>query len=208
MRGQRFVVMLLALLGVAYAARYRKPLLLRVPTTRKSTAESSPAEPEVEEAKPTGHVFGWTFVVVACTAVVAGGALALAIRTALWHKPAVATASAAAPAGAPSAGSSADPAGAASDEPLAGLKISKVSFAPGELKLQISNPQSTSSRIGLVTVNDAIVVFSIVGKPIIEAGGTRSVVAHYDWVNSQPVSVGVTTGNGIESTTDAETPAA
>jgi hypothetical protein len=183
------LVALVALLVGTVAFHRRRRQIVPVPQLEPAIPYDAKA-PASDDGE--GRGLGWTLVVLACTAVVAAGALAVAIRTALWPQPTTAVAA-----------SPAEP-----EEASPGLQISDVAFVAGELRFAVSNPQSSADRISLVTVDDAIVAFHTNGTPSIEANGSRQVVVHYDWVPGQPVHVGVTTGSGIESTADAEAPAA
>jgi ZIP family zinc transporter len=90
--------------------------------------------------------------------------------------------------------------------------IRRVEFKPGEIKIRVTNPQRDDLTIASVTVDDAIVPFSVDGDR--ELGRLRSanVVVPYTWVEDDPISVGVTSSTGIETTKEiaaaVETPGA
>jgi len=90
--------------------------------------------------------------------------------------------------------------------------IRRVEFRPGEIKVRVTNPQRDDLTIASVTVDDAIVPFSVDGDR--ELGRLRSatIVVPYDWVEDEPISVGVTSSTGIETTEEIaaafETPGA
>jgi zinc transporter, ZIP family len=84
--------------------------------------------------------------------------------------------------------------------------IRRVEFKPGEIKIRVTNPQPEDLTIASVTVDDAIVPFSVDGNR--ELGRLRSatIVVPFEWVEDDPISVGVTSSTGIE--TVKEIPAA
>jgi zinc transporter ZupT len=90
--------------------------------------------------------------------------------------------------------------------------IRRVEFKPGEIKIRVTNPQRDSLTIASVAVDNAIVPFSVDGGR--ELGRLRSatIVVPYAWVEDEPLSVGVTSSSGIETTHDiaaaVETPGA
>ncbi len=78
--------------------------------------------------------------------------------------------------------------------------IRRVEFKPGEIKIRVTNPQHDALKIASVTVDDAIVPYSVDGDR--ELGRLRSatIAVPYDWVEEEPISVGVTSSTGIETT--------
>jgi zinc transporter ZupT len=78
--------------------------------------------------------------------------------------------------------------------------IRRVEFKPGEIKVRVTNPQHDDLTIASVTVDDAIVPYSVDGDS--ELGRLRSatIVIPYDWVKDDPISVGVTSSTGIQTT--------
>ena len=90
--------------------------------------------------------------------------------------------------------------------PLDKFDIRRVEFSPGEIRIRVTNPQREELTIASVTVDDAIVSFSLDGPS--ELGRLRSsaIVVPYDWVDGDPIAVGVTSSTGIE--TVKEIPAA
>jgi ZIP family zinc transporter len=90
--------------------------------------------------------------------------------------------------------------------------IRRVEFKPGEIRIRVTNPQRDDLTIASVTVDDAIVPFSVDGDS--ELGRLRSatIVVPYDWVEEEPISVGVTSSTGIQTTDEiaaaVETPGA
>jgi len=86
------------------------------------------------------------------------------------------------------------------------FEVRRVVFEPGEIRIRVTNPQRETLTIASVTVDDAIVPFTLDGPQ--ELGRLRSstVVVSYDWVEDEPITVGVTSSTGIE--TVEEIPAA
>ena len=84
--------------------------------------------------------------------------------------------------------------------------IRRVELSPGEIRIHVTNPQRDSITIALVTVDDAVVSYGLDGPK--ELGRLRSstIVVPYDWVEDEPLLVGVTSSTGIE--TAHEIPAA
>jgi ZIP family zinc transporter len=77
--------------------------------------------------------------------------------------------------------------------------VRRVEFSPGEIRIKVTNPQREDLMIASVTVDDAIAPFSLDGPR--ELGRLRSstIVVPYDWVESEPIAVGVTSSTGIET---------
>jgi zinc transporter, ZIP family len=90
--------------------------------------------------------------------------------------------------------------------------VRRVEFQPGEIRVRVTNPQPDDLAIASVTVDDAIVPFSVDGPR--ELGRLRSttIAIPYDWVENDPISVGITSSTGIETTEEVaaavETPGA
>ena len=79
------------------------------------------------------------------------------------------------------------------------LDIRRVEFRPGEIKIKVTNPQRDEITIATVTVDDAIVPYSLDGDRTLGRLRSSTVVIPYDWVDGEPISVGVTSSSGIES---------
>ena len=99
-----------------------------------------------------------------------------------------------------------------SPPPADEFDIRRVELHPGQVRIHLTNPQTDSITIASVTVDDAIVPFTLAGPR--EVGRLRSstIVVPYDWVRDEPLSVGVTSSSGIETTSAiaaaVETPSA
>ncbi len=92
------------------------------------------------------------------------------------------------------------------------LDVRRVEFRPGEIKVRVTNPQRESITIASVTVDDAILPFSVDGDQTLGRLRSATIVVPYDWVDGEPLSVGVTSSTGIQTTHDVaaafETPQA
>jgi zinc transporter, ZIP family len=84
--------------------------------------------------------------------------------------------------------------------------IRRVEFKPGEIRIRVTNPQREDLTIAAVTVDEAIVPYSIEGSATLERLRSATIVVPFDWVEGDPMSVGVTSSTGIE--TAEEIPAA
>jgi zinc transporter ZupT len=78
--------------------------------------------------------------------------------------------------------------------------IRRVEFHPGEIHIRVTNPQRDDLTIASVTVDDAIVPFDVDGDPTFGRLRSRVITVQYDWVPDEPISVGVTSSTGIQTT--------
>jgi len=92
------------------------------------------------------------------------------------------------------------------------LQIRRVTFEPGEIRIRVTNPQREDITIGLVAVDDAIVPYRVDGPTTLERLRSSTIVVPFDWVEGDPISVGVTSSTGIQVTEEiaaaVETPGA
>ena len=90
--------------------------------------------------------------------------------------------------------------------------IRRVEFHPGEIRIRVTNPQRDDLTIAQVTVDEAIVPFEVEGPRTLGRLRSGTIVVDYDWVRDDPISVGVTSSSGIETTREiaaaVETPGA
>ena len=90
--------------------------------------------------------------------------------------------------------------------------VRRVEFKPDEIRIRVTNPQREDLTIASVTVDDAIVPYSLDGPR--ELGRLRSstIVVPFQWVEGDPMTVGVTSSTGIETVKEIpaviETPSA
>ena len=86
------------------------------------------------------------------------------------------------------------------------LDIRRVEFHQGEIRINVRNPQRDDITIALVTVDDAILPYELDGPRTVERLRSSKIVVQYDWVEDEPIAVGVTSSTGIQTT--KEIPAA
>jgi ZIP family zinc transporter len=90
--------------------------------------------------------------------------------------------------------------------------IRRVEFHPGKIEIRVTNPQPDDLTIGTVTVDDAIVPYELDGPATLGRLRSATIVVPFEWVKDEPISVGVTSSTGIQTTTDitaaVETPTA
>ena len=84
--------------------------------------------------------------------------------------------------------------------------IRRVEFSAGEIRIVVRNPQPDDLTIANVNVDDAIVPFTVDGPTTLGRLRSSTIVVPYDWVENDPITVGVTSSTGIE--TVKEIPAA
>jgi zinc transporter ZupT len=77
--------------------------------------------------------------------------------------------------------------------------IRRVEFKPGEIRVRVTNPQQDDLTIASVTVDDAIVPYSLDGAQTLRRLRSSTIVIPYDWTPEDPISVGVTSSSGIET---------
>jgi zinc transporter, ZIP family len=96
--------------------------------------------------------------------------------------------------------------------PLDEFDIRRVEFHPGEIRIRVTNPQRDDLTIAAVAVDDAILPFDLDGPQTLGRLRSSEIVVHYDWVEHEPISVGVTSSTGIQTVEDVpaavETPTA
>jgi len=80
--------------------------------------------------------------------------------------------------------------------------VRRVQFEPGEIRIRVTNPQPDDLTIASVTVDDAIVPFELDGPQTLSRLRSSTIVVAYDWVEEEPIVVGVTSSSGIETVED------
>ncbi len=93
-----------------------------------------------------------------------------------------------------------------SPPPADRFDIRRVEFSPGEIRVAVRNPQRDDLTIASVTVDNAIVPFSVDGPSTLGRLRSSTIVVPFQWVENDPISVGVTSSSGIQ--TVREIPAA
>jgi ZIP family zinc transporter len=99
-----------------------------------------------------------------------------------------------------------------SPPPADEFDIRRVEFHPSEIRIRVTNPQPDDLTIASVTVDDAIMPFDVEGERTLGRLRSSEIIVQYDWVPEEPISVGVTSSTGIETTEEiaaaVETPQA
>jgi zinc transporter ZupT len=89
-----------------------------------------------------------------------------------------------------------------SPPPADEFDIRRVEFEPGEIRVLVRNPQTDELTIASVTVDDAIVPFTVDGDSTLGRLRSSTIVIPYDWVPEDPLTVGVTSSTGIETVSE------
>ncbi|HEU4450578.1 MAG TPA: hypothetical protein VFR63_11450 [Gaiellaceae bacterium] len=87
-----------------------------------------------------------------------------------------------------------------SPPPVDEFDVRRVEFSPGEIRIRVTNPQREDLTIATVTVDDAVVPYTVDGSETLGRLGSRTIVVPYDWVEDEPISIGVTSSTGIQTT--------
>jgi len=102
--------------------------------------------------------------------------------------------------------------GGQSPPPSDKLDIRRVEFHSGEIRLKVTNPQRDDLTIATVTVDDAVVPYRLEGDRTLGRLRSAEIVVPYDWVDGDPIKVGVTSSRGVETSKEVaaafETPSA
>jgi zinc transporter ZupT len=77
--------------------------------------------------------------------------------------------------------------------------IRRVEFSPGEIRITVRNPQPDDLTIANVNVDDAIVPYTVDGPTTLDRLRSSEIVVPFDWVEGDPMTVGVTSSTGIET---------
>jgi ZIP family zinc transporter len=86
--------------------------------------------------------------------------------------------------------------------PLDQFNIRRVEFKPGEIRIRVTNPQRPKLTIASVTVDDAIVPFTLNGPAQLKRLRSSTIIVPLQWVEGDPYTVGVTSSSGIQTTFD------
>jgi zinc transporter ZupT len=90
--------------------------------------------------------------------------------------------------------------------------VRRVQLRPGEIRVEVRNPQRDDLTIASVTVDDAIVPFGLDGPATLGRLRSSTIVVPYEWVDGEPLAIGVTSSTGIQTTHElaaaVETPVA
>jgi ZIP family zinc transporter len=93
-----------------------------------------------------------------------------------------------------------------SPPPADEFDVRRVEFEPGEIRIRVTNPQQQELTVAVVTVDDAIVPFELEGPATLGRLRSTTIVVPHDWVEGEPIAVGITSTSGIQTT--EEIPAA
>ena len=92
------------------------------------------------------------------------------------------------------------------------VDIRRVEFHPGEIRFKITNPQRDDLTIATVTVDDAVIPYHVDGDSTLGRLRSATIVVRYDWIDGEPLKIGVTSSHGIETSKEiaaaVETPEA
>jgi zinc transporter ZupT len=80
------------------------------------------------------------------------------------------------------------------------FQIRRVQLSMGEVRIRVTNPQREQLTIGSVAIDDAIVPFRLDGPRTVGRLRSSTIVVAYDWVENEPLTVGVTSSTGIQVT--------
>jgi zinc transporter, ZIP family len=90
--------------------------------------------------------------------------------------------------------------------------IRRVEFHPGQIRIRVTNPQRDDLTIATVTVDDAIVPYTVDGPQTLGRLRSTTIEVPFDWIENEPIAVGVTSSTGIQTTEEitaaVETPGA
>jgi zinc transporter, ZIP family len=78
--------------------------------------------------------------------------------------------------------------------------VRRVEFHPGEIRIRVTNPQRDDLTVAQVTVDDAIVPYTVEGPTTLGRLRSATIVVSHDWVEDEPIAVGITSSTGIQTT--------
>jgi zinc transporter ZupT len=87
-----------------------------------------------------------------------------------------------------------------SPPPADEFDVRRVEFREGEIRLEVRNPQRDDLTIAVVTVDDAIVPFTLDGPATLGRLRSSTIVVPFEWVEDDPIAIGVTSSTGIQTT--------
>ena len=76
-----------------------------------------------------------------------------------------------------------------SPPPADEFDIRRVELSPGEVRIRVTNPQREDLTIATVTVDDAIVPFTVEGDDTLGRLRSSTIVVPYDWVEEEPLMI-------------------
>jgi zinc transporter ZupT len=87
-----------------------------------------------------------------------------------------------------------------SPPPADEFDVRRVELEPNEIRIRVTNPQREKLTIAVVTVDDAIVPFELDGSATLARLRSRTITVPYAWVEDEPLTIGVTSSTGIQTT--------
>ncbi|MDX6422713.1 MAG: zinc transporter, family [Gaiellaceae bacterium] len=78
--------------------------------------------------------------------------------------------------------------------------VRRVELQPGQIHVLVTNPQADDLTIATVTVDDAIVPYTLDGDATLGRLRSATISIPYDWVPDEPLLIGVTSSSGIQTT--------
>lgn len=82
------------------------------------------------------------------------------------------------------------------------LSVSRVLFEDGEIVVRVTNPQPDPITIGVVTVDDAIVNYSVDGNETLGRFDRAKIRIPFGWNEGEPYVIGITSSSGIQTTAE------
>jgi len=82
--------------------------------------------------------------------------------------------------------------------------VRRVEFHHGEIRIRVTNPQRDELTIAAVSVDDAIVPYTVDGPTTVGRLRSATITVPYDWVDGEPIAVGVTSSTGIETVEEVD----
>jgi len=79
------------------------------------------------------------------------------------------------------------------------FSVRRVAFEPGEIRISVRNPQPQDLTVAMVTVDDAIVPFTMDGPQTLGRLRSATIVVPYAWVQDDPYLIGITSSTGIQT---------
>jgi zinc transporter, ZIP family len=83
--------------------------------------------------------------------------------------------------------------------PADAFEVRRVELEPGEIRIRVTNAQREDLTIASIAVDDAIVPFSLDGPRTLGRLDSSTIVVAYDWVEDEPLALGITSSTGIET---------
>lgn len=79
------------------------------------------------------------------------------------------------------------------------LSVSRVKFEDQKILSTVTNPQPEPITIAIVTVDDAVANFAVVGGNTLDRFARRSIEIPFAWNEGEPYTIGITSSSGIQT---------